>query len=204
MQNLFEVFLTLGAITYPLSLLCRHGLGATDAAVDAAMGVIVLFPAGFVFSDAPQMLPPALQSPLFAPHVAAYMIAYMLLFRAAVPALRVAVGRAGTEGRAEADSTLVYRIVAAAFPMLTLGLVLGAWWAQVAWGDYWGWDPKELWSLATWLLYVAYLHFRRVSSGRFPRMQSALVLAGAVGCLLTLLWVNLAERLFPGLHMFEM
>ena len=46
------------------------------------------------------------------------------------------------------------------FPMLALGIALGAWWANSAWGRYWGWDPKETSALVTWLIYAGYLHAR--------------------------------------------
>ena len=62
MQSLFEVFLTLGMIIYPLSLFCRKVLSIDSPAVDAAIGLIVLVPAGFIFKSDPQQLPPALQA----------------------------------------------------------------------------------------------------------------------------------------------
>ena len=46
------------------------------------------------------------------------------------------------------------------FPMLGLGIALGAWWANSAWGRYWGWDPKEVWAFITWTVYAGYLHAR--------------------------------------------
>jgi ABC-type transport system involved in cytochrome c biogenesis permease subunit len=53
---------------------------------------------------------------------------------------------------------IAHRVVALAFPFLTAGLVTGAIWAEKFAGHYWSWDPKETWSLITWLLYAAYLH----------------------------------------------
>ena len=53
-----------------------------------------------------------------------------------------------------------YRLIAVGFPMLTLGIITGAAWANEAWGTYWSWDPKETWSLIIWLIYAAYLHAR--------------------------------------------
>ena len=86
------------------------------------------------------------------------------------------------------------------FPLLTAGLVLGAWWGKTAWGDYWNWDPKELWSLATWLTYLGYLHFRHVHGQKHPRVNSAIVLAGLAGIAITLVCVNLARAFAGGLH----
>ena len=72
LQNLFEVFLCLGMICYPVSWFCRRVLQVGGGTADMLIGAIVLFPAGFVFNAQPQQLPPALQSWLFAPHVAAF------------------------------------------------------------------------------------------------------------------------------------
>ena len=87
MQNLFEVFVTLGMVIYPITLFSRKILrisGGPGDSGDMLIGIIVLFPAGFVekFSADPQMLPPALQCWLFAPHVAVYMLSYMMMAKA--------------------------------------------------------------------------------------------------------------------------
>jgi len=87
------------------------------------------------------------------------------------------------------------------FVMGALGLVLGAVWGRSAWGDYWNWDPKELWSLVTWLIYLGYLHFRHMYGTRHARINSMLAIAGSLAIIITLLWVNLS-RLFPGLHSY--
>jgi cytochrome c-type biogenesis protein CcsB len=58
----------------------------------------------------------------------------------------------------DATYDLNYRCVAMAYPFLTLGIITGAIWANEAWGRYWGWDPKEDWSLITWLIYGLFLH----------------------------------------------
>jgi cytochrome c-type biogenesis protein CcsB len=219
LQNLFEVFLGLGMLAFPISVFSRRALGTADEAADAILGVLVLFPAGFVFSVAPHPLPPVLQSPLFVPHVAAYMLAYVILAKAAVPAARrlFSSERGAESGKPCATAGLVrpcdtltknisddaaaYRLVSFGFPLLTLGLVLGAWWGKMAWGDYWNWDPKELWSLAAWLVYLLYFHVRYRFGAAHPRLTAAFVLVGLATIVLTLLWVNLA-RLFAGLHSY--
>jgi cytochrome c-type biogenesis protein CcsB len=55
---------------------------------------------------------------------------------------------------------LAYKSVAVGFPLLTIGILTGAIWAETAWGNYWSWDPKETWSLITWFVFLAYLHVR--------------------------------------------
>ena len=163
---------------------------------------VVLFAAGFVFESRPQPLPPALQSGLFLPHVAAYMAAYMILAKAAVQALRaLAVGGRSEPAAVVGPEVGAYRVVNLGFPLLTLGLVLGALWGKRAWGDWWNWDPKELWSLACWLIYAGYLHFRFIYGKKHPCINSLWVICGTAAILLTLLWVNLS-RIFGGLHTY--
>jgi cytochrome c-type biogenesis protein CcsB len=55
---------------------------------------------------------------------------------------------------------LGYKAVMIGFPLLAFGVILGAMWANYAWGGYWSWDPKETWSLIVWLIYGAYIHAR--------------------------------------------
>ena len=209
MQRLFDVFLCMGLI-YPLSLFCRRLLRVAAEPADMLIAVIVLFPAGFIFSAELVPLPPALQSWLFTPHVAVYLLAYIIMVKASVQAVLQLAGK-----KIPSDGTLVpapaaraglvsyergtYRLVCLGFLPLTLGLLLGSYWGKLAWGDYWGWDPKEMWSLVTWLLYVGYFHFRYVTGNKYPRINSIWVLAGQAAIIITLLWVNLA-RIFAGLH----
>ncbi|HAU37457.1 MAG TPA: hypothetical protein DCX07_07025 [Phycisphaerales bacterium] len=202
MQNLFEVFLLLGAMMFPLSLLGRRALGVGAEALDAALAAAVLFPPALVFSAAAQPLPPALQSPLFVPHVAAYLLAYVILAKAgALAAALVVAGDRTGEGKLVSRAQAVRTLVRAALPLLTAGLLLGAVWGKLAWGDWWNWDPKELWSLASWLAFVAYLHVPPGVAARRPRLIGAIVVLGAALILITLLWANLAQR-FAGLHSY--
>jgi ABC-type transport system involved in cytochrome c biogenesis permease subunit len=202
LQNLFEVFLCLGMLVFPLAYFCHRYLRVESSGADSIIGIVTLFPAGFVFSAEPQQLPPALQSDLFLPHVASYMISYMLMAKAAIEATKQLIHRKrGNDARAADHERATYTMVRLGFPLLTIGLVLGAVWGKIAWGDYWNWDPKELWSLASWLLFVGYFHFRQQFGRRFPRANSALALSGMAAIVCTLLWVNLG-RIFSGLHSY--
>lgn len=135
-------------------------------------------------------------------HVGAYLLAYAVLFKAGVLACKALAAR-GDDGRGCAASRELdaFRLIRLGFPLLTLGLVLGAVWGSVAWGDYWQWDPKELWSLAMWLIDVVYFQARSMSGAQRPRLNAAIAVAGAVVVVATLLWVNLA-RIFAGLHSY--
>ncbi len=55
---------------------------------------------------------------------------------------------------------VTYKIICIAFPLLTLMIAAGAYWANQTWGSYWSWDPKETWAAITWLVYAGYLHMR--------------------------------------------
>nr|QWK41846.1 cytochrome biogenesis protein [Protohalopteris sp.] len=69
-----------------------------------------------------------------------------------------------------------YRTISLGFPLLTIGIIAGAVWANEAWGSYWSWDPKETWALITWLVFAAYLHVRLIVgwSGKGPAILASL------------------------------
>ena len=129
--------------------------------VAGVLGIATAFPSEIV------PLIPALQNgPLLTIHVSAMMISYAILTVAFCGAAIYLVQ--GGEGRrrfaslpsAEAAGDLAHKAVMAGFPLLGLGIALGAWWANSAWGRYWGWDPKETSALVTWLSIAAYFHAR--------------------------------------------
>src|SRR3990172_5663312 len=92
-----------------------------------------------------------------------------------------------------------YRCLTIGFPLLTLWIITGSIWAEYAWGSYWSWDPKEVWSLITWLLYAALLH-GRLTVGWRGRKAAILAIVGFGAVLFTFLGVNL---LLPGLHSYS-
>ncbi len=91
-----------------------------------------------------------------------------------------------------------YRAVVVGFPFLTLTIILGAVWAETAWGSYWQWDPKETASLVTWFIYGAYLHARVMRGWRGNRAAWMLV----IGFLATLL-TYFGNLIFSGLHSYS-
>jgi cytochrome c-type biogenesis protein CcsB len=94
---------------------------------------------------------------------------------------------------------LNYQSLTVGFPLLTLGIITGAIWAEYAWGRYWGWDPKETWSLITWFLYAALLH-QRLTVGWRGRKAAIMAIVGFLAVLFTFLGVNL---ILPGLHTYS-
>ncbi|MBW1917978.1 MAG: c-type cytochrome biogenesis protein CcsB [Deltaproteobacteria bacterium] len=93
---------------------------------------------------------------------------------------------------------LIYRTIVIGFFMLTLGILTGAVWAEAAWGTYWSWDPKETWSLITWLIYAALLHARLVKGWQGKRI-AILAVVGFLAVLFTYFGVSF---LLPGLHAY--
>ncbi len=124
-------------------------------------------------------LMPALQSPWFVPHVIVYMFAYALLGVSAIVAVKAlwddhrGLLKPGTLHLAD---NMVY----IGFAFLTLGLVFGAIWGKEAWGHYWNWDPKEVWALLTWVVYLAYMHIRAHRPGLVKPAMWTLALAFVV------------------------
>jgi cytochrome c-type biogenesis protein CcsB len=92
---------------------------------------------------------------------------------------------------------IIYRSVLVGQPMLTLGIITGAIWADYAWGSYWSWDPKETWSLITWLVYSAFLH-ARFTRGWSGNRTAVLSVIGFGAVMFTYFGVNY----LPGLHSY--
>jgi len=93
---------------------------------------------------------------------------------------------------------LNYKAIMVGFPLLTLGIITGAAWANYAWGTYWSWDPKETWSLIVWFVYAAFLH-ARFTKGWVGRRAAWLSIIGFVATIFCYLGVNL---LLSGLHSY--
>ena len=94
---------------------------------------------------------------------------------------------------------ITYGIHIVAFPLWTFTVMAGAIWAEQAWGRYWGWDPKEVWSFVIWVVYAAYLH-ARATSGWTVRKATWLAVAGFACILINYGVVNL---FFVGWHSYS-
>lgn len=99
---------------------------------------------------------------------------------------------------AETLDNISYRVIGLGFPLLTIGIIAGAVWANEAWGSYWSWDPKETWALITWLVFAAYLH-ARITRGWQGRKPAILAASGFVVVWVCYLGVNLLGK---GLHSY--
>ena len=154
-----------------------------------------------------QPLIPALQSNWLIAHVITCFLGYAAFAIACGISIMYLIKSAsvspdtGTVGRfpdAETMDELTHQMIAFGFLFLSVGIITGAIWADQAWGRYWGWDPKETWSLITWLIYATLLHarFMRGWEGRRIAYLSCL---GFVAVLFTYFGVNL----LPGLHSYQ-
>jgi cytochrome c-type biogenesis protein CcsB len=99
----------------------------------------------------------------------------------------------------EALDSINYKCLTFGFPLMTMGIISGAIWANSAWGGYWRWDPKETWALVTWFLYAALLH-GRLTVGWRGRRAAIFAIIGFLCLLFTFLGVNL---LLSGEHSFR-
>lgn len=94
-----------------------------------------------------------------------------------------------------------YRLVQVGWPVITVGITLGAVWADTAWGRYWGWDPKETWAFITWLIYTIYLHTRMILGWR-GRLSALACLLGFISVLFTWIGVSYLPWFADGLHTY--
>lgn len=162
---------------------------------------------------------PALRSAWRVPHIGSAILAYGAFLVAFVLALMFLLrevvdgGPGKTSGapvrksfwgsRLPAAAVLdqtIYRTIAFGFLMQTVLVIVGAIWAQYAWGRFWGWDPKETWSFITWLIYATYLHTRTAMGWR-GRKSAWLAVIGFAATVFTFVGVS---YLFRGLHSYGM
>ena len=145
-------------------------------------------------------LPPALQSYWMAIHVPVMFTSYAAFTNAFGVGLAYLLQEHQLKSRNPSSvmfrlpaldelDHLIYRIIWVAFPLLTLGVLLGARWAYDAWGRYWGWDPKETWAFITWRTFLIYLHMRLVVGWR-GRKSAYLSLVGFGIVMMTYIGVN--------------
>ena len=195
----FSVAFSWGIIVLSLAFLWRYRimiLGAIGAVL--ALGMLVF--ANTLPSRVVPLVPALQQSVLLSVHVASAVISYGALavgFAAAVIYLIVRNRHVSWLPPAELLENISYRTVIIGFPFLTLTIILGAVWANIAWGSPWSWDPKETASLVTWLIFAAYLHARIIAGWRGTR--SALLLA--IG-FLAVLFTFFGNYIFSGLHSY--
>jgi cytochrome c-type biogenesis protein CcsB len=213
--NMYE-FCTTGALLVSavyLLFLIRKDVRFLGTFVSGLV-VVMMAAATMGFPTPIAHLQPALQSPWIVIHVSIAVLAsalFTLTFSMSVLQLfqsrREASIRAGGEAR-PAFMRLVpsalslenwsYRINAVGFVMWTFTVIAGAIWAEAAWGRYWGWDTKEVWSFVIWVVYAGYLH-ARATRGWTGERAAWLSIIGFACLVFNFAVVN---TLFPGLHSY--
>ncbi|OPX98871.1 MAG: Cytochrome c biogenesis protein CcsA [Syntrophorhabdus sp. PtaB.Bin006] len=145
-----------------------------------------------------QPLVPALQSNWLHIHVLTCFIAYAAFVVSFVCGVLHFFEWKGVVPPEKAIEEINYKSVVVGFPMLTAGIFTGAVWAHYAWGAYWSWDPKETWSLITWIVYALFLHARIVKGWKGTRM-AILSIIGFSSVIFTYFGVNF---ILSGLHSY--
>ncbi len=137
-------------------------------------------------------LMPALQSPWFIPHVVIYMISYAVLAAACLTAITGLFQSKKTGLISQDNILLTMKLIYPGFALLSIGMIFGALWAKIAWGNYWSWDPKETWALLTWLFYLLCIHLFHA----YPKRKKLLIFLIAFSFIILIItWMGI--RFFP-------
>lgn len=170
-------------------------------AATALLAVLTLAYAATYGADIKPLVP-ALQSNWLTVHVFSCFLGYggfAISFLASITYLvAVQAGRFVSDETTGSLEVVTAKTVSFGFLFLTIGIITGAVWANSAWGTYWSWDPKETWSLITWLIYAAYLHCRYMKGWR-GRRAAWMSIAGFLSVLFTYFGVNF---FLSGLHSY--
>lgn len=202
--NMYEYTIALGWGCTLVYLIFERWYGQRALGAVLFPGISALFAISLLFfpSESSPLIPALQANRILGIHVGVMMASYSALsvsFGAAV--LYLVQGGKRRFARLPSGALLeeiAHKSVLIGFPMLALGVALGAWWANSAWGRYWGWDPKETSALVTWLIYAGYLHARGLRGWRGKRAAGVLIL-GYAGVLFTYFAVNLWVA---GLHSY--
>ena len=219
LSNLYESLLFLA-----WSLTLGHFFVPANVGAEFMIGAITAPSALFVNAFASLSLPtnlkaaapliPALQSNWLMMHVTMMIVSYSMLILGSLFSIALLIFSFGMqESKIHQEETpkntkmdkllkvldnLSYRTLGFGFPLLTIGILSGAVWANQAWGSYWSWDPKETWALITWVVFAIYFHFRfnKKWSGKKPAIVATI---GFIFLWVCYLGVNLLGK---GLHSY--
>ena len=169
--------------------------------------ILMFLAATVLYADAAPVVP-ALQSYWLPIHVTIISVGSGIFLVSGVASLMYLVRMRATSGwfgrfasrlpEAQTLDRLAYKTTIIAFPLFGAGVILGAIWAESAWGRFWGWDPKETVAFITWVIYAAYLHARATSGWRDTK-AAWINVAGFVAMLFNLFIINMVVS---GLHSY--
>ena len=201
--NLFEFTVAFAtSILFGYLVLGRRYPIASIAFIPVGVALTLALYASSLPNDIEPLVPALQNAPLLTIHVGLAVVSYGIFATSFAAGIGYLI-----QGKNDRFSwlpshrvldTVAYRAVIIGFPIFATMIILGSWWASIAWSRYWGWDPKETAALVTWLVYAIYLHARnqRAWAGR----PSALLLVVGFGMIL----VTLSGSLwFNGLHAYS-
>ncbi len=202
LSNLYESLIFFGW-SILLALILMKIRFRADVVVLLGLPLVFLVMA-YTFLEDPNIKPliPALQSNWLVAHVITCFLGYAGFAVSFVAAVLLLLSKGSDQLEKnphfrEILDDIVYRSILLGYPLLTLGIITGAAWADYAWGSYWSWDPKETWSLITWLVYSAFLH-ARLARGWSDEKTAILSVVGFGAVIFTYFGVNY----LPGLHSY--
>jgi cytochrome c-type biogenesis protein CcsB len=195
----FTIVFSWGILAVGLFFWRKYRITAVNLA-STIIAVILLVIALLLPSRYVELVPALQQSLLLSTHVAVAIVAYGSFTTSFVAAI-LYLWQNSRKQRDIASLNVLddisYQAVKIGFPFMTLTIILGAIWADIAWGSYWSWDPKETASLVTWLLYAAYLHTRFLNQWRGARSAILLVIGFCA-----ILFTFFGNYIFQGLHSY--
>ena len=157
-------------------------------------GVLVMM-RKFIFTGGSQLMP-VLRTPLLQVHVISIVLGYFIFFSLlAIGIAGLIVSRERSEKLRDLSTVLLYPAVF----LLTFGIFLGAVWANISWGNYWAWDPKETWALITLLIYSVPLHQKSLGFLRNPKAFHLYCMLAFLSVLVTYFGVNM---ILGGMHSY--
>lgn len=211
--NMYEFILatTLLGVAAGLVFLRKPAMAVAWPYVLVPVLALLFFGGTHLYSDAAPVVP-ALQSYWLPIHVSIISLGSGILLIAGVASIMYLIRVWQPQGResgwgaaiarplpaADTLDRLAYRTTVIAFPIFGVGILLGAVWAESAWGRFWGWDPKETASFVSWVLYAGYLH-ARATSGWGPKKAAWINLAGFAVLIFNLFFINIVVS---GLHSY--
>ena len=199
MTNGYETMLLMAWLSLVLALLCARALPILRVLGPLVASCCLLV--ALLASGTPRItaLMPVLASPLLALHVVLVMLAYVLLVVLALIALRcLLMGRHGNDEEQSRLTALSRLLLYPAVALLSAGIFVGAVWANISWGSYWSWNPKETWALITLMVYSVPLHgLPRTDS---PRAYHVYIFLALLTVLMTYFGVN---YFLSGMHAYS-
>jgi cytochrome c-type biogenesis protein CcsB len=201
--NMFEftVAFSFSIVTGYLILARRYAIGSIGF-IPTGVALVLLLYASSLPTDISQLVPALQNPPLLTIHVGMAVLSYGIFATAFAAGVGYLVQGEGDRfawlPSHKVLDEVAYKAVIIGFPVFATMIILGSWWASIAWSRYWGWDPKETAALVTWLIYAVYLHARNRRS--WAGRPAALLLVVGFGMVLVTysgsLW-------FSGLHAYS-